>query len=170
MGYKNQGLQVLFLDFKKNRLALKSSILNGSSVKDIVELNQDLILALTHKDPIYYRISMVEKNMKALGDGKGKVGLSLALFPGFDSKTYPYLLSKESDGIYLLNPIANTYERLHLFSNQDSSSDCINHEESIFFDKKQANAFYTIKNGYFLTRFEINPLIMEAMRHHRLRY
>ena len=93
--------------------------LDNKSVKDVVELDKNLLLVLTYKHPEYIVIDLEKNTTHELGEGYSNNGhgLSLTLLPGYDVKNYPYVLCKESDFMCILNPIKNEMSPIYAFQN-----------------------------------------------------
>ena len=58
VGHKNNGISILDVSLAKSRITLYAHFLDGKSVKDIVEIDQNLILALTFLNPEYFVIDL----------------------------------------------------------------------------------------------------------------
>jgi hypothetical protein len=142
--------------------------LEGKSVKDILEIDKNLLLALTLSPPEYFVIDLELKKVYELGPGVGKLGLAMSLMPGYDPVTYPYVLCKEHDSFAILDPINNIYsqiyQRVHQFSGQTSSLGYHQKEESLTFDKTHQNSFVTDRDSFIIARYEIHPHILEALK------
>eukprot|EP00347_Sterkiella_histriomuscorum_P008764 403343844 len=163
VGYMNKGLQIIDMDFERFRLSLRSSILNNFSVKDVVEIDINRLLVLTYSPPTYFKVDLELKSVKPLGDGSGKCGLSLTKLPLYNVQKYPFVLCKENDALYIFNPADNHFNKIIDFKAQ-YQADNINLEDNVIFDRTKPNVFYTDKNSFYLTKYEINPLVTEALR------
>lgn len=97
----------------KKRLTKYTSFLDTRSVKDVVELDKNLLLVLTFDKPEYFLIDLELKKVFGLGAGFGKLGLSLTLMPGYDPVNYPYVLCKEQDSISILDPHKNFISEIY---------------------------------------------------------
>jgi len=95
------------------RITLYAHFLDGKCVKDIVEIDKNLILAQTFVNPEYFIIDLELKQVYELGAGSGAIGLSLTLMPGYDPITYPYVLCKEQGCLSILDPINNYYSQIY---------------------------------------------------------
>ena len=62
------------------------------SIKDIVELDKNLLLVLTFEEPQYFIVDLERKKPIGLGAGVGKIGKSLTLMPGYNPVNFPYIL------------------------------------------------------------------------------
>ncbi len=53
----------------KNRITLYGTFLEGKSVKDVVEIDKNLVLAVTFQNPEYFVIDLELKKVFDLGPG-----------------------------------------------------------------------------------------------------
>jgi hypothetical protein len=113
-------VSLLDISLTKSRITLYASFLEDKNVKDVLEIDKNLILVVTLFSPEYFVIDLQMKKVYDLGSGIGKLGLALTLMPGYDPVTYPYVLCKEHDSFAILDPINNIYsqlyKRVHQFS------------------------------------------------------
>lgn len=58
LGHKNNGLSIMDVSLTKSRITLYAHFLDGKSIKDIVEVDQNLILAVTFINPEYFIIDL----------------------------------------------------------------------------------------------------------------
>jgi hypothetical protein len=110
VGLRDRGLAVLEvnLDHNRKRLTKYGHFLHQKSVKDIVELDRNLILVLTFSGPSeFFIIDLGTKEVSEMGPGFTKVGLCMAKMPGYDPIEFPYILCKELGNFSIFNPFNN---------------------------------------------------------------
>ncbi|CDW80829.1 UNKNOWN [Stylonychia lemnae] len=163
IGYLDDGVILLDIDFLGPKLLYRAQFLKQLSVKDVVELDATQILTLSYKPARYQTIDVVKKIVTDLGDGQHSHGLSLNLFPGFNIQKYPYVLAKESNGLFILNPIFNVYNQIFDLKTQNVEESYQN-DETVIFDDSKSNTFYMVKNNFYVTKYEINPALLETLK------
>eukprot|EP00347_Sterkiella_histriomuscorum_P009046 403342734 len=172
VGLKNGGVHLFGIDFERNRLSKYDRYLDGQTIKDVCELDKDLILVQMQEDPYfvsYHKINLASKECLNLGNGFGKYPESITLFPGYHPVKYPYVLLKEQYHYSIFNPIQNTISLIH--EEQERPDQKIHEfkEDTVIFIKNQGNSeysgtFISEKDGYYLAKYEIHPHIIEALK------
>lgn len=107
----------------KQRITLYGSFLEDKNVKDVIEIDKNLVLVVTFKRPEYFVVDLQLKKIFELGNGSSKFGLSLTLLPGYDPVACPYILCKESEGFAILDPLNNLYSEIFKFPQSQGRAD-----------------------------------------------
>ncbi|CDW84086.1 UNKNOWN [Stylonychia lemnae] len=162
VGQRGSGLTLIDVSLGKLRLTKYAQFLEKLSVKDIVELDKNLLLVLTFESPQYFIVDIDKKKPIGLGAGTGKLGLSLNLMPGYDPVNYPYVLCQELNSFAILDPFSNFYSEIYK-SDRTAILDTDAKEDTVIFDPIMKNAFICEKDGFYLARYEINPQLLESL-------
>ena len=72
-------------------------------------------------------------------------------------------MCRETDGIYILNPILNCISKI-LIRDEKNMIDKYMNEDTLIFDKSNPCLFYTEKTSFYLAKSAINPNVYEALK------